>query len=212
MTNMRAPIFVRLGERGWGQAVPTPGMLRKVTISNLDATGAEWTSVIMGVPRNDVADISLSNVRISGQGGGEADLLSRTVPEREREYPDAARFQDLPAHGLYCRHVRRLRLERVALTASEPDDRPALVLDDVRDSAAKDIAATPAANGGAVVWLRSAEDCLLRGIRSAGARPLIRLSGATTARVRVAADSSQPVMVVCDRDVPATAVLVDERG
>src|SRR5262249_26904766 len=49
MRNVRAPIFVRLGERGWGQPVPQAGTLTKITISNLVATGAEWTSSITGV-------------------------------------------------------------------------------------------------------------------------------------------------------------------
>ena len=44
--------------------------------------------------------------------------MSRSVPQRRREYPDAARFRDLPAYGLYCRHVTRLSLERTSLTVA----------------------------------------------------------------------------------------------
>jgi hypothetical protein len=210
MANVRAPMFVRLGERGWGQAVPAAGTLRRITISNLVATGAEWTSVITGVPGRHVSDISLSNIRISGKGGGAAALLSRPVSEREREYPDAARFRNLPAHALYCRHVTRLRVERATLMASEPDGRPAVVLDDVRGSTAKGIVATSPSNGGAVAWLRSTQDCVVSDIRSAQARTLIWLSGAKTARLRVSvAGSSPPALVVLDRDVPAAAVLTD---
>jgi len=207
MTNVRAPIFVRLGERGWGQAVPAAGTLAKIVISNVVASGAEWTSVITGVPGRDVSDVSLSNIRISGKGGGDAALLTRPVPEREREYPDAARFRNLPAYGLYGRHVTRLRVDRATLTVREPDARPALVLDDVRDSTAKTIVATPRPDGAAVAWLRSTQDCVLGDIGSPQAETLIRLSGARTARVRIAdADRPRPAVVVLDPDVPETAL------
>jgi glycosyl hydrolase family 28/pectate lyase-like protein len=208
MMNVRAPIFVRLGERGWGQSVPAAGALTKITISNLVATGAEWTSSIMGVPGRDVSDIALSDIRISGKGGGDATLVTRPVPEKEREYPDAARFRNLPAYGLYCRHVSRLRVERTSLTVDETDARPALVLDDVSEAIVKGLAATAPSGGGPVAWLRSTRDCLLDGIRSPKAETLARLSGGDTARVRVVAGAAGPAqqVVLLDPDVDSTAL------
>ena len=103
----------------------------------------------MGLPGHDVSDIALSDVRITGKGGGDPALVSRPVPQQKREYPDAARFRNLPAHGLYCRHVARLRVERARLTVDAADPRPAMVLDDVRDVTVKHLAATaPAKNAG----------------------------------------------------------------
>jgi hypothetical protein len=208
MTNVRAPIFVRLGERGRGQAVPAAGELTKITIADLVATGAEWTSSITGVPGHDVSDIALSDIRISGKGGGDAALVSRPVPEREREYPDAARFRNLPAYGLYCRHVTGLRVERTTLTVDEPDPRPALILDDVRNATVKRLAATAPSDGGPVAWLRSTRDCLLDGIRSPKAETLARLSGGETARVRIVAGAAGPArqVVLIDPDVDSTAL------
>jgi Glycosyl hydrolases family 28/Pectate lyase superfamily protein len=207
MTNVRAPIFVRLGERGQGQAVPAAGTLTKVTITDLTATGAEWTSSIMGVPGHDVSDIALSNIRISGKGGGDAALVSRPVPEQAREYPDAARFRHLPAHGLYCRHVTRLRVEQSTLTVDTPDPRPALILDDVREATVKDVVATAPSGAAPVAWLRSSRDCLLEGIRSPGARTLARLSGRQTAKVRIVGDSATAQqIVILDPDVASTAL------
>jgi len=208
MTNVRAPIFVRLGERGRGQAVPEAGELTRITISNVVATGAEWTSSITGIPGHPVSDISLSDIRIAAKGGGDAALVTRPVPEREREYPDAARFRNLPAHGLYCRHVTRLRLERTTLTVGEPDARPALVLDDVREATVRTMVATAPSEAGPVAWLRSTRDCLVGGIRSPEARTVVRLSGAETARVRLKAGSSSPAqpVVLLDPDVDATAL------
>ena len=206
MRNIRAPIFVRLGERGWGQTVPEAGELTKITISDLVATGAEWPSAIMGLPGRDVSDIALSNIRISGKGGGDAALVSRPVPQRKQEYPDAARFRNLPAHGLYCRHLTRLRVERTALTVDAPDPRPALVLDDVREAMVKSLVATAPSGAAPVAWLRSTQDCLLDGIRSPEAHTLARLSGPETARVRVAARAGPAQLVVIDPDVDSTAL------
>jgi hypothetical protein len=199
MANVRAPLFVRLAERGWGQTVPEAGSLTQITIANLVATGAEWTSSIMGVPGRDVSEIALSDIRISGKGGGDADLIKRPVPQRERKYPDAAHFRNLPAYGLYCRHVRGLRVDRTTLTVGEPDARPALVLDDVRHSSVRNLVATAPADAGPVAWLRSTRDCVLDGIRAREREARVRLSG-ETARVRVAA----PAIVLRDADAKGT--------
>jgi len=159
MRDVRAPIFVRLGERGQGQAVPAAGTLTKITIDDIVATGAEWTSSILGSPGHDVTEIALSNIRIAGKGGGDAALASRPVPEQLREYPDAARFRNLPAYGLYCRHVTGLRLDRASFRVDEPDGRPMLVLDDVRGAAVRNLVATEPADGAPLAWLRASRDC-----------------------------------------------------
>jgi polygalacturonase len=159
MRDVRAPIFVRLGERGQGQAVPAAGTLTKITIDDIVATGAEWTSSILGSPGHDVTEIALSNIRITGKGGGDAALVSRPVPEQLREYPDAARFRNLPAYGLYCRHVTGLRVDRATFRVDEPDGRPALVLDDVRGATVRSLMASESADGAPLAWLRASRDC-----------------------------------------------------
>jgi hypothetical protein len=204
MRNMRAPIFVRLGERGWGQKVPRAGTLSKITLADILATGAEWTSAILGVLDHDVSDIALGDIRITSKGGGEAALLSRPVPERQRQYPDAAHFRSLPAYGLYCRHVRRLKVTGTTLTVEESDARPALVLDDVREARVKGVAATAPASDGPLAWLRSSQDCQLEDVRAPRATTLARLSGPETARVRVVGGARQAVLL--DRDVGPTAL------
>jgi hypothetical protein len=210
MVNVRAPLFVRLGERGWGQPVPAAGTLARITINDIVATGAAWTSSIMGVPRHDVANIALSDIQISGKGGGDAALMTRPVPEQLREYPDAARFRNLPAYGLYCRHVTGLRLDRTTFTVDERDGRPALVLDDLRGASVKSFVATAPTGTTPVAWLRATRDCVLDGVRAPDAEMLARLSGAETAKVRVvgvAADPSEQVVLI-DPDVQADALRI----
>jgi hypothetical protein len=212
MVGVRAPIFVRLGERGRGQPVPAAGTLAKITISDVAAAGATWASSIMGVPGRDVSDIALSDIRIVGKGGGDAALVARDVPERERGYPDAARLGDLPAHGLYCRHVTRLKVEGAALTVAEPDARPAVILDDVREATLRRIETTTPSPEGPLVWLRSVRDCLVTALSSRPeATPLVRLTGADTTGVRLVAAGGQPQpLALLDADVDATALRMEE--
>ncbi len=135
MTNVRVPIFVRLGNRGRtlpGRPPPGPGALRNVVISNVQASGAGQIGCsITGIPGHDVENLTLQNVRIRFHGGGTRDDAARNVPEKESAYPSGRMFGRLPAWGLYCRHVRNLRLHNVDLALQQHDARPAVVCDDV---------------------------------------------------------------------------------
>jgi hypothetical protein len=124
------PIFLRLGNRGRGQATPVPGRLRHVIFSNIVATGADLASSITGLPGHPVEDVSLSDIDIT-MVGGQTTALAGPTPEAAGDYPHAPMFGALPASGLYVRHVRGLSLRNVRLRTAAPDARPPLVLDDV---------------------------------------------------------------------------------
>jgi polygalacturonase len=126
----RTPLFLRLGNRGRGQATPVPGRLRHVIFSNIIATGGDLASSITGLPGHPVEDVTLSDISISMKGGERA-APPAPVPEAAGDYPHAPMFGRLPAHGLYVRHVRGLTLRNVRLTVEAPDGRPPMVLDDV---------------------------------------------------------------------------------
>ncbi|MFD1611326.1 glycoside hydrolase family 28 protein [Sphingomonas tabacisoli] len=123
------PLFLRLGNRGRGQASPTPGTLRNVVFSNIVATGGSLASSITGLPGHPIRSVTLRNIDIAMKGGGEATAIR--VPEAERDYPHAPMFGPLPAHSLYIRHVAGLTLRNVRLRTERPDGRPAIILDDV---------------------------------------------------------------------------------
>ena len=210
MTNVRAPVFVRLARRGRGQDVPAAGRLGSISISNLAAVGAMTASSITGIPGHLVSKISLKNVRITARGGGGADLVDRPVPELEKTYPDAYMFDDLPAYGLYCRHVNGLTADGIELDVDRPDARPAVVLDDVSRVAVRALRAAPPAEGGPLMWLRSVRDCGLDGFRPrAGTKTLLRLSGGDTARIRVTRSDLRQVetLAIVDTGVATTALL-----
>jgi polygalacturonase len=126
----RTPLFLRLGNRGRGQATPTPGRLKHVIFSNIIATGGELASSITGLPDHPVEDVTLSDISLGMKGGGGAHPAS-AVPEAAGDYPHAPMFGPLPAHGLYVRHVRGLTLRNVRVLTEAPDARPPIVTDDV---------------------------------------------------------------------------------
>jgi hypothetical protein len=209
MTNVRSPIFVRLGQRGRGQDVPAGGALRNIVISNVMAVGAMTASSITGIPGYPVSEISLRNIRITVKGGGGAELVSRTVPELEKTYPDAYMFKDLPAYGLYCRHVLGLTLDEIELSVDRPDARSAVVLDDVGRARVRALRAMPPGEGEALLWLRSVRDCVVRALRPrAGTKAVVRLSGADTTGVHLEGNDFSQVekVVVADVEVAASAL------
>jgi hypothetical protein len=123
------PFFLRLGNRGRGQGTPVPGTLKNVQFNNIVATGGTLASSITGLPGHFVENVSLNNIDMTMIGGGRNVRVS--VPEAAGDYPHAPMFGNLPAAGLYVRHVRGLSLSGVRLRTIKGDDRPTLVLEDV---------------------------------------------------------------------------------
>jgi hypothetical protein len=56
------------------------------------------------------------------------------VPEKKESYPEFSMFGELPAWGLYVRHVSGLKLKNIIIEAEEKDYRPSIVMDDVKNS------------------------------------------------------------------------------
>jgi polygalacturonase len=181
MQNVRTPIFVRRGNRGSGQAVPTPGVLRGVMIDNVHATGAIVTSSITGIPGFDVEDVTVSNIRIESEENGPAEWTARPIPEQEKSYPEARMFGRLPAYGIYCRHVNGLRLRNVVLSAAKDEGRPALLLDDVKDADIDALRAAPVATDLPVIKLTASRDVSIRNsVAAAGTRTFAAITGSSS--------------------------------
>ena len=151
MRNIKgAAIFVRLGKRNKiyrkGET-PTVGKINDVLFQNIYGTGIErYGCSITGIPGTPITGISLQNIRLNFKGGdeplyfeGSEDKLVKQrqindVPEKENEYPRSEMFGKLPAYGLYVRHTHSIELSHVTFTLDKEDTRPALILDDVRQS------------------------------------------------------------------------------
>ena len=128
-----APLFLRLGSRLRGPKPETvPGSIKRVLISNVISSGASrLPSSITGIPGHPVEDIKISDVYLHQVGGAPADMASIQPPENEAKYPEPTMFGDLPATGLFARHVRNLELSNVEIATASPDPRPAFSLMEV---------------------------------------------------------------------------------
>src|ERR1035438_7137412 len=133
MDGITLPLFIRLGSRHRKDNQPA-STLRNVMISNVVATNMGVVgSSITGLPSQSVENVTLSNLQFTYEGGGTSQDAQRAVPERDNAYPEGWMFGALPAWGLYCRHVKGLKLHNVKLLLTAPDARHAMVFDDVED-------------------------------------------------------------------------------
>ncbi len=102
-------------------------------------------SSIVGIPGNPVTGVTLENIEITYGGRADKkiawiplDKIS-TVPENETGYPEFSMFGELPAWGFYIRHADGIVLKNVTMRYVEDDFRPAMVLDDVKNSQLQNI-------------------------------------------------------------------------
>lgn len=132
-----SPVFIRLGNRARGPGGPPVGTIRRISIDNLVASDADTAlgCIISGIPGHPIEDIRISNVRLQQQGGGTAELAGRVPPEEEAGYPEPGMFGPMPSFGFFIRHATGVSLHNVKLDCATPDDRPAIVLEDVQDAA-----------------------------------------------------------------------------
>jgi polygalacturonase len=91
---MGAPIFMRLGSRMRGPENTPVGTLKRVIVSNLVCSNANYGlgSVISGIPGHLVEDVKLSNIQILHQGGGTKEDAAYQPPEYEDKYPEPNMF------------------------------------------------------------------------------------------------------------------------
>lgn len=128
-----APIFLRLGSRLRGPQGTKVGALRRVSIANVNCFGATDPCILSGIPGFDIEDVNIESIRIVQKGGGSESDAQIQVPENESKYPEPNMFQALPASGFFIRHVKGLGMGNINIETMQPDRRPAVILDTVRD-------------------------------------------------------------------------------
>jgi polygalacturonase len=141
-----SPIFLRLGRRMRSPQGTPIGQLRRVNISDVTVYNADarFASLITGIPGHDIEDVRLNNIRILYQGGGTREQAAISPPESETEYPEPMRFGEMPAYGLFIRHVNGIEFHNVEIGFLNADLRPAFVLNGVRRAGFHDVTAQTA--------------------------------------------------------------------
>ena len=138
-----SPIFIRLGNRGRGylsgganmeSIVPIDHVgcidgvhLDNIQIRNAGAMGCSIT----GLPDYPVRHVSLSNISLHHKGGVKTEQLKEIydsiADEKEKAYPEATMWGNLPAKGFFVRHARNVNFENVRILTDVPDARPDFV-------------------------------------------------------------------------------------
>ena len=149
-----APIFIRLGNRGRGyklrseksvlngknnddtitELIPIEhvGHINGIHLDNIQIHNAGTIGCsITGLPGHPVENVSLSNITLHHRGGiTTADLpkIEEAIKdEKEKEYPEATMWGNLPAKGFFVRHARNVQFNNVFVQTDQPDDRPDFV-------------------------------------------------------------------------------------
>ena len=126
------PIYITTGCRNRGPKERTEvSSARDIYISNVVADDCDSLAgiIVTGMAGEPIRNVSLSDIRIQYRGGGQR----QTEPYREQgtNYPEPRWAGPTPAYGLYARHVDGLRLRNVRFELLRPDERPAMLLEDV---------------------------------------------------------------------------------
>ena len=138
-----SPIFVRLGNRGRGYLsgganmetiVPIDhvGRIDGVHLDNIQIRNAgSMGCSITGLPDYPVRNVSLSNISLHHKGGVKVEQLTEIydsiADEKEKAYPEATMWGNLPAKGFFIRHARDVQFSNIKVVTEEPDARPDFV-------------------------------------------------------------------------------------
>lgn len=130
INNSRSPLFIRIGNRLRAVAKSKPkevGYLKDILIKDVKGEkNYKYGSLIMGIKEHPISEVYIQNYNIQSEGGGEASLMEKDVPENEGGYPDARFFlkQGAPAYGFYVRYAKGIYITNANITNAKTDARP----------------------------------------------------------------------------------------
>ena len=155
-----SPIFIRLANRGRGYKlrdetstlsgksnddaiaglipIDHVGRICGISLDNIRIHNAgPMGCSITGLPGHPVENVSLSNISLHHKGGVTLTDLPKIdealKDEKEKEYPEATMWGNLPAKGFYVRHARNVQFQNVEVLTEKPDARPDFVREDTDD-------------------------------------------------------------------------------
>ena len=138
-----SPIFIRLGNRGRGylssgkdmeHIVPIDhvGSIDHVHLSHIHIFKAgSMGCSITGLAGHPVENIWLSDITLHHRGGIQSSDLNAineaVADEKEKEYPEATIWGNLPAKGFFVRHARNVFFNNITIETEQADVRPDFV-------------------------------------------------------------------------------------
>ena len=146
MDRVTVPICIRLGARlkvfRTGDQPRPPGVLRDITIKDVQATGTGPVGMLInGLPGHPIEHLTLENISLQVPGGGTAANAAVVLAEKPATYPEWNMFgKVIPAYGIYLRHAQGVTLKNIHLSTVKPDARLPYQLIDVAGVNLKDLA------------------------------------------------------------------------
>lgn len=131
------PVFIRLCNRNMfdDDAKDMAGKVENIVIENVTSKNAELPMIISGVEHhgetNYIKNVTMKNINVTYRESEENIVWRPFIPEYPTTYPENWRFKDVPAYGLWARHVDTLVLENVNITPRTANEREEFVYDDV---------------------------------------------------------------------------------
>ena len=136
-----SPIFIKLGNRARGyrenQVIDHVGKIDGVHLQNIQIRNAGTMGCsITGLPGHPVQNIWVRDISFHHKGGVTANDMTAieqsVADEKEKEYPEATMWGNLPSKGFFIRHASNVHLEGIEIITSQPDVRPDIVKTDVK--------------------------------------------------------------------------------
>ena len=128
------PIYITTGCRNRGPKERTDvSSARDISINNVIADDCDSLAgiIITGMEGEPIRNVSLSDIRIQYRGGGKK--VTKPYREQATNYPEPRWAGPTPAYGLFARHVDGLQLRNVKFELIRPDERPDIILEDVKN-------------------------------------------------------------------------------
>ncbi|WP_010133923.1 glycoside hydrolase family 28 protein [Ochrovirga pacifica] len=146
MRNVPRPIFMTFCQQRAGVDAPKEMTPMKAMhhfifdgiIADNRALDVNTAIFITGMPNHHITDVQLHNVQMTVAGGGTKNDAQRVLKEYTLEtlgdwWPEFKKVGvPIPASGIYARHMDGFYLNNIHINTVNKDERPALVLDDVR--------------------------------------------------------------------------------
>ncbi|MFY0625801.1 MAG: glycoside hydrolase family 28 protein [Reichenbachiella sp.] len=148
MKNVPRPIFMTFAHQKACVDAPEEmypmASMQNFTFSNIIADNRDLDKnsaiFITGMPDHDIENVIFRDIQFFTSGGGTKEdankkiLKEYTLEVLDGWWPEFHLVGTLPAHGIYARHINGLFIDNVQLNPLNEEQRPAVVLDDVKNS------------------------------------------------------------------------------
>ncbi len=133
---VNSPIFLRLGGRMRAPPDAPDSVLRRINISNVVIYDADrhFSSIISGIPGQNIEDVKLRNIQVYCLGGGTAQWATTQPAEKVADYPEPSMFGETPAYGFFIRHVKGIELSNIDLHYRYCEARAPIVMTSVNEA------------------------------------------------------------------------------